>query len=151
MYALLRSPYLTVANTFSRCALRLHFTVEEITHSMLLKWDPRHSGPQSAVSMWTSWSIKMSSRSLVFLAADVACLISGVSRIKVQPLWAPGCLRWGGSGCPGPWQCAHSRLHAGTLAELAIRSALQRSIDHFCGSPTSPGIVLGWFGFRWAQ
>lgn len=32
--------------------LRLHFTVEEITHSMLCwKWGPRHSGPQRAVSV----------------------------------------------------------------------------------------------------
>lgn len=35
-----------------------HFTVEEITHSMLCwKWDPRHSGPQSTLNRGTGISI----------------------------------------------------------------------------------------------
>lgn len=40
---------------FHAVLLWLHFTVDEITHSMLCwKWDPRHSSPQSALNMWTT-------------------------------------------------------------------------------------------------
>jgi hypothetical protein len=65
--------YLTDADNFHAVFLRLHFTVEGITHSMLCwKWDPSHSGPQSALSMWTtssiSWSTKASSSCYLLVA-----------------------------------------------------------------------------------
>lgn len=62
---------------FHAVLLWLHFTVDEITHSMLCwKWDPRHSSPQSALNMWTTNNKKLLLENIFFIPLSLCWKLS---------------------------------------------------------------------------